>query len=213
MTELTHILVDFENVQPKDFELLDCDRCRIVMFLGPHQNKLGLDVVQSLQRLGRSVTYVQSDKKARNALDFHIAFYLGRLLQEPSATDTSRSKRDRFVVVTKDGGFDGLLWHIRSLGYDATKAVTIGEALGERPANSSDKRAPPKTEAVSKVIANLRKHPKNRPSTRAALERHITTTVGGKATPSAVEDVIGAMERAGVIKITDKHVEYSLPSE
>jgi hypothetical protein len=213
MTELTHILVDFENLQPKDFELLDGDRCRVVLFLGPHQNKLALDVVQSLQRLGRSVAYVQSEKKARNALDFHIAFYLGRVLHEPLATGTSRSKRDRFVVVTKDGGFDGLLSHIRSLGYDATKAVTIGEALGERPGNTSGKRAPSKTDAVSKVIANLRKHPKNRPSTRAALERHITTAFGGMATPSAVEDVIDAMGRAGVIKITDKNVEYSLPSD
>jgi hypothetical protein len=213
MTEVTHILVDFENVQPKDFELLDSDRCRIVMFLGPHQNKLGLDVVQSLQRLGPSVTYVQSENKARNALDFHIAFYLGRLLQEPSATDTSRSKRDRFVVVTKDGGFDGLLSHIRSLGYDATKTVTISEALGERPGNTSGKRAPSKTDAVSKVIANLRKHPKNRPSTLAALERHVATVLGSKTTDHAPRDVISALELSRAVKVAGKRVEYSLPPE
>ena len=213
MAELTHILVDFENVQPNDFDLLDGDRCRVVIFLGPHQNKLGLDVVQSLQRLGENVTYVQSEKKAKNALDFHIAFYLGRLLEERSKSDPSRSKRDRVVVVTKDGGFDGLLTHIRSLGYDATTAATIGEAIGQGPDEISAKRCPSKANALSKAIANLREHPRSRPSTRAALERHIATVLGGKAASSAAQNVISALELAGVVKVAGKAVQYFLPPE
>jgi len=236
--DLTHILVDFENVQPKDLRLLVGDRFRVVIFLGPHQNRIDLDVVESLQPLGSNVTYVQSDRRAKNAVDFHIAFHLGRLLQEQLCNGGLESNCAKFVIVTKDGGFDALLSHVRSLGYEATKVVTIAEALdqkaatdepaavsrasaavmatpltkGMKPAESWPK-GKAKIDVVPKLIANFRQHPKARPATRAALERHIGTALGGKPVPSAVQDVIAAMERAGVIKITDKRVEYALPSE
>ena len=236
--EVTHILVDFENVQPKDLSLLNGDCFRVVIFLGPHQNRLDLDVVEALQPLGANVTYVQSDRRAKNAVDFHIAFHLGRLLQDQLDNGGRESRRARFVVVTKDGGFDGLLSHVRSLGYEAKKAVTIAEVLDQQAA--TDKTAPlsrisvplkavpiskgikaaesrlkgkAKIDIVPKLLANFRRHPKARPATLTALERYVGTALGGKATPSAVQDVIAAMERGGVIRITDKNVEYSVPSE
>jgi hypothetical protein len=236
--EITHILVDFENVQPKDLRLLAGDRFRVVIFLGPHQNRIDLDIVESLQPLGSNVTYVQSDRRTKNAVDFHIAFHLGRLLQGQLGTGERESRRDRFVIVTKDGGFDGLLSHVRSLGYKATKAVTIAEVLeqnavtdetGPGSRSSAKPEAMPvnrgmevvksrpkekvKIDIVPKLVANFRQHPKARPATLVALERHIGTALGGKATSSAVQNVIASMERAGVMKITDKYVEYSLPPE
>jgi hypothetical protein len=236
--DLTHILVDFENVQPKDLRLLAGDRFRVVVFLGPHQNRIGLDVVESLQPLGSNVTYIRSESRAKNALDFHIAFQLGRLLQDHLRDGAAKSKRARFFIVTKDGGFDGLLSHVRSLGYEAAKAMTIAEVLDHGAATAeaaplSRTSAPTKTilagngldaaeprpektakiDIVSKLVANFRQHPKARPATRAALERHIGTALGSKGTASAVQDVVDAMRRAGLIKISDKHVEYSLPPE
>lgn len=232
--EVTHILVDFENVQPEDMSLLRGDQYRVIIFRGPHQNRLDFDVVEALQPLGSNVTHVQSDKQGKNALDFHIAFYLGRLLPEGLSNGLPDRKNDRFIVITKDGGFDALLSHVRSLGYEATKAATIRDALAQQAAvdktvasakkSTAPKAAPAgkgtkgaeggpqkiaKPDFLQKLIANFHLHPKARPSTRAALERHIGTALGGKAAPAVVQDLIAALECEGVLKVSDEKVEYT----
>ena len=246
--ELTHILIDFENVQPQDMSLLRGDQYRVMIFRGSHQNKLDFDMVESLQPLGTNVTHVRSDRQGKNALDFHIAFYLGRLLQEHVRSGSHERETAKFILVSKDGGFDALLSHIQSLGYTAMKAATIGEAVGlgaaknmlpakkvatDKSVAPAKKSTPPEPVAPSKVvktsgarpqktgkpdvrlklIANFREHPKNRPSTRTALQRHIGTALGGKATPSAVQDLIAALERAGVLKVSGQKVEYTASSD
>jgi hypothetical protein len=238
LVEVTHIFVDFENVQPQDMSLLSGDRYRVVIFRGPHQNKLEFGVVEALQPLGSNVTYVRSDKHGKNALDFHIAFYLGRLVPERLSNGPPDGKSDRFIVITKDGGFDALLSHVRSLGYEATKAATIRDALGQQvsvekavahakqatapkvaPAGKGTKKAPggpqktAKPDILQKLIANFRLHPKARPSTRAALERHIGTALGGKAAPAEVQDVIATLGREGVLKVSGEKVEYTVSSD
>lgn len=128
--ELTYILVDFENVQPPDMGLLSGDHYQLRIFRGPHQNKLDFDIAESLQPHGSRVQYIQSDRHGKNALDFHIAFYMGRLIEELEADGAPACKSTRFVVISKDGGFDALMSHIQSLGYGAMKAASIRQALG-----------------------------------------------------------------------------------
>jgi hypothetical protein len=129
--ELTYIFVDFENVQPQDLDLLFGQQYRVKVFHGPHQNKLDVAIVKALQPLGEHAEYIQSNKPGKNALDFHIAFWMGRLIQAQEST----GRGARFVVVSKDGGFDSLLSQVRSLGYSASQGATIREALcAETPA-------------------------------------------------------------------------------
>lgn len=128
--ELTYILVDFENVQPPDMGLLSGDQYQLRIFRGPHQKKLDFDIAESLQPLGDRVKYIQSDRHGKNALDFHIAFYMGRLLEGLETTGSAASSNTRFVVISKDGGFDALMSHVQSLGYEAMKAASIRQALG-----------------------------------------------------------------------------------
>jgi hypothetical protein len=136
--DLTYILVDFENVQPPDMGLLDGDHYHLRIFRGPHQKKLDFDIAQSLQPHGNRVQYIQSDRHGKNALDFHIAFYMGRLIEELEANGASAKNGTRFVVISKDGGFDALMSHVQSLGYGAMKAASIRHALGlDEPAAST----------------------------------------------------------------------------
>ena len=128
--DLTYILVDFENIQPTDMGLLHGNQYRLILFRGPHQNKLDFGIVESLQPLGDRVTHVQSDKHGKNALDLHIAFYMGRILEGLEVDGSSESEATRFVVISHDGGFDALMDHVQSLGYSAKKAASIREALG-----------------------------------------------------------------------------------
>ena len=47
-----YILVDYENVQPRDVPLLDAHRHRMIIFRGTHQKKVDADLAEALQPLG-----------------------------------------------------------------------------------------------------------------------------------------------------------------
>jgi len=143
--ELTYILVDFENVRPQDFDLLHGPQYRVKVFHGPHQNKLDVVIVKALQPLGEQVEYVQSEKPGKNALDFHIAFCMGRLVQ----AHESIGMPARFNVISKDGGFDSVLRHVRSLGYAARQAVSIRDALEFDSTEGQSLRPAPSGSSVS----------------------------------------------------------------
>ena len=99
-----YVLVDFENIQPKDIGALNDGPFRIKVFLGAHQAKIPLDMARALQAFGPGDEYIQIDGSGRNALDFHIAYYMGRLAAETSDAC--------FYLISKDTGFDPLIKHL-----------------------------------------------------------------------------------------------------
>lgn len=95
------VLVDFENVQPKNVGCLSGGPFKIKVFVGTNQAKVPLEMARALQAFGPDAEYIQIDGNGRNALDFHIAYYIGRLAAEhPNSS---------FYVVSKDSGFDPLI--------------------------------------------------------------------------------------------------------
>ena len=128
---LTYILIDFENVKPTaaDLKLIRGAGFRVRLFHGPHQNKFDADIVKALQPLGIQVEFMQCERAGKNALDFHIAFYLGRLVEESKTAASSSKDKTRFVIVSKDSGFDVLLDHVETLGYGAMRVETVQQAL------------------------------------------------------------------------------------
>ncbi len=100
MTSRTnYVLVDFENVQPKDIGLLKDGPFKVKVFLGPNQSKIPVALAAALQSLGESAEYIILETAGNNALDFHIAYYIGALsAAEPTAF---------FHIISKDSGFDG----------------------------------------------------------------------------------------------------------
>ena len=89
-----YVLIDFESVQTTSLELLTHDHFKVIVFVGVKQDKLPFEVAESLQQLGSRAEYIKISGRGPNALDFHIAFYIGRLVaEEPSAY---------FHVISKD---------------------------------------------------------------------------------------------------------------
>lgn len=107
------IMVDWENVQPELLPALNLENTRVLVFIGPHQNKLPFPVVQAVQLLGACAQYVQVSKQGNDALDMHIAFYMGRLAVD--ADDVY------FHVIAKDRDYDPLIAHLKLLGIGAAK--------------------------------------------------------------------------------------------
>lgn len=149
---VTHILVDFENVQPQiaDLALLRGEDFRVLVFHGVHQNKFDVGMYKALQPLGDKVELVQSDRQGPDVLDFHISFYLGRLSQKHFGGQARTAEAARFFVISKDRGFDSLIVHIRKLGFDAHRVSTIRAALSIVAAPSATAASAP---LVKKVTA------------------------------------------------------------
>ena len=243
METVTYLFVDFENLQPpaEDIAKVRGDGYRLWVFHGRHQNKFKAEMVKAWQPLGDRVRFVQSSKPGKNALDFHIAFCLGQAQQE----DANGRRAAKYIVVTKDGGFDPLFDHMHSLGCAVGKARSIPDALAlekqlrcavasgpeqtqalkmaaetnsvkttAKKSASQPKSAPRPvngTGALNKLLASLRAHPKNRPTTQKALQNHIPCMVGGSVTKKEVTELMKQLLDGGVVTILGQKVEYKIP--
>lgn len=108
----THLLVDWENVQPSGeaLQALVPEATDVWLFHGPHQK---VDDSGHRQAYGGSVTLVPRSGAGRNALDFQLTYYVGYIAaRQPEAT---------FVVVSNDQGYDPMLEHACELGFKARR--------------------------------------------------------------------------------------------
>lgn len=114
---LHYVLVDHENVQPTEIGLLDRPDVRVLVFIGATQGTLSSDMAMCMQKLGDRANYVRASAVGKNALDFHIAYYIGRLsMQHPGA---------HFHVIAKDKGYDPLLAHLKDKGITGSRVERI----------------------------------------------------------------------------------------
>lgn len=104
---MQHILIDFENVQPDaaQFSALDSN-CHIWLFIGRLQKALPLDLCEALCRFGCNVHFIRIAKTGKNALDFYLAYYLGKISEQDSEA--------LICIFSRDTGFDVLLEHMES---------------------------------------------------------------------------------------------------
>ncbi|BBC22579.1 PIN domain-containing protein [Pseudanabaena sp. ABRG5-3] len=101
-----YILVDYENVQNIDLTCFKEKTFFIKIFIGTNQTKIPIDLVLKSQELGNQVEWIQINGSGKNALDFHITFILGRLVQkEPESF---------FHIISKDTGFDPLISYLKN---------------------------------------------------------------------------------------------------
>ena len=110
------VLIDFENVQPENLSALAHDHFRVLVFVGANQKKVSVQTAASVQKLGSRAEYVMIAGNGSNALDFHIAYYVGQL----AAADPNAF----FHIVSKDAGFDPLIAHLKS------KKILAGRVKG-----------------------------------------------------------------------------------
>lgn len=127
----THVLLDYENVQPSDAELraLVPDAGQVWVFHGPHQR----EVEKRFASFGTGATAVPISKTGKNALDFHLSFYMGYI--------ASRNPDSKMVVVANDKGYEPMLEHAKAMGF-----VVRRQPHGEV-------KAPAKKAAAKKVAA------------------------------------------------------------
>ena len=141
-------LIDFENVQPKALGRLQPGAARIKVFLGQHQSRLMLELVQALQPFGKDAEYIQIQGSGPDAVDFHIAFYIGRLASaHPGAS---------YTIVSKDRGFDPLVKHLEMLGIACRRVPEIPETAAPPAAKAkAAKQSAAAKKAAKKFIVTV----------------------------------------------------------
>jgi hypothetical protein len=138
-----HLLVDYENVQPSIDDLLKLapKLTDVWLFHGPNQVKRA----QQLQAAHERVTLVPHSGKGKNALDFHLSFYLGYVAAKHPAAS--------LVVVANDKGYDSMIAHAKDLGFTASR---VGFKAKKVAAAKKTTAAPA---PAKKVAAPARKKP------------------------------------------------------
>jgi hypothetical protein len=101
-----HVFVDFENVSEIDYEIIRNKSVHFVLMVGAKQTKLDITLVEELLNNASSVEVIRLTMIGKNALDFTLAYYLGRtVLSYPFG---------RYHIVSKDKGFDPLIEHLKT---------------------------------------------------------------------------------------------------
>jgi len=174
----THVLLDYENVQPSEDELrvLVPDATQVWVFHGPHQRQ----VEQRFASFGTNATAVPISKTGKNALDFHLSFYMGYI--------ASRNQASAMVVVANDRGYEPMLEHARSMGFTVRQvghgqvrpAASVKAASAAKPAA---KKAPAKKVAAKKVPA--KKAAVKQPAVKQAPAKKSPAKKAAAAAPEA----------------------------
>lgn len=181
-----YVLIDFENVQPKTLDRLQPGSVRIKVFLGQHQNRLMLELVQALQPFGADAEYIAIQGSGPDAVDFHIAFYIGRL----AAADPGAA----FTIVSRDKGFDPLVRHLVGLGIPCQRIPDIDAAPAA--AKPAAKKAAKAVQKAAAKVAAKKAPAKTAPAKQAAAKAAPTAAIAKAAAPSVAK---GTSTRVGEV--------------
>ena len=191
-----YVLIDYENVQPDAMAVLNQEHFKVLVFVGASQTKVSFDVASALQQMGDRAEYIKITGNGSNALDFHIAFYIGVLSGiEPDAY---------FHIVSKDTGFDPLIQHLKSKkilacrSKDVTEIPIVKAACSKSPA-----------ERLEVVIADLQRRGPSKPRKLKTLGSTINSIFQKTLSPAEVNALLDALQKQGVVTVTGNGISYS----
>lgn len=190
------VLIDYESVQPETLACLEPAHFSLFIFVGASQAKVSVNLAIAVQGMGDRARYIQISGNGPNALDFHIAFYLGQLaLAEPTAM---------FHVISKDKGFDPLIQHLKSKKIAAARSSSL-ESMCSGPLAAAQSAS----ERATAFALKLQESKGGRPRTTKTLSRSIQSFFQNHLSETAVLDVLEALQITGFVQKVDDRVVYA----
>ena len=204
----TFTLVDYENIQPAGLVSLLSGSGGVLVFVGSNQPKVSIDLAMGMQALGSRAQYVKISGSGKNALDFHLAFHLGKLSAEHPGAG--------FTIVSRDSGFDPLVAYMRTLGHacrrveDIQHAATSVSPQGASTPKVQELKALPTSpvDRANFVAAKLRTSTK--PRTVARLNSMMSTWFRKSIDEKDLGAVLKALVSLKLIAIDGEKVTYKL---
>jgi hypothetical protein len=206
----THVLIDWENVQPNDADVraLVPEATDLWLFHGPNQK----NVASHHAAFGERATPVRIARTGKNALDFHLSFYIGYI--------AARDPQARFVVISNDKGYGPMLDHARELGF-AAEQVGFQKAKARAPAkriaakkSAATRPVPAKKAPARKVVARkaaAKKAPAAKvaaarpPAKKAAAAPRPAASAKAPAGTKSFDQVLAMLKKRPVDRLPRKH--------
>jgi len=215
---VNHVFIDFENVHDFDPVVVGGRNISLTLLVGAKQTKLNVALVEKLLQHAGSVQFVRLASSGRNALDFTLAYYLGRA----AAADPG----GQFHIISGDKGFDPLVEHLQSRNIRAFRHGNLSAlTVAGMPRTQASNPAPPPTAKVipksktapkskpadssrkdrmTAALALLNKVPVNRPKRHASLLSHLKAHLGKATSEAEVKSLIEDLQQAGHLSVNEK---------
>ncbi len=192
-----YVLIDYENVQPEALAALDHEHFKVIVFVGANQAKVTVKTATALHKMGDRAKYIQISGNGSNALDFHIAYYIGRLaVEEPTAF---------FHIISKDKGFKPLIEHLKEQKiYSALRRDVADIPLAKAVVTSPQDR-------LALIVEKLGTMSKNRPATVKTLTKTVETLFLKQLTSEEIEGLVKRLQSQKILTVTGNKVTYTLP--
>jgi hypothetical protein len=190
------VLIDFESVQPDSIEALNHEHFHVLLFCGANQSKIPFEIAATIQKLGSRAQYIKISGSGPNAMDFHIAYYIGRMAaEEPGAF---------FHIVSRDKGFDPLIQHLKERKILSARSESIHDIPIIK--NGTKK---PSTERAELFISKLKEPKVTKPRTEKTMSSAIKAHFQPEIEEAEVAQILKAMVATGFISIDAGKIVYA----
>lgn len=140
--------------------------------------------------------YIKISGNGSNALDFHIAYYIGRL----AAADTG----SYFHIISKDRGFDPLIQHLRAKKILASRERTISDISCTKTSNCKSA-----AERIEMVLKKLRQLKTAKPKTVKTLGSTIAALFQKQLSDKEINGLINKMATKGYLTVSGARITYA----
>ena len=188
------LLIDYENIQKVNLSDVP-DNTLVRVFVGQSQKNIPFELVQQAQRFGQCIEWIKIEGQGSNALDFHIAFYLGKLQTE--------HKRASFIILSKDKGFDPLIKYINKSKVSCRRINSLFELSNVSDNHSKDQNLKRTIELLSKIEKS------KRPRKRTTLSKHILSIFQKKLDGPEIDKIVDYLFIEKLISETGGKLSYS----
>ena len=209
------LLVDYENIGKIELGEIPAG-VLVPFFFGASQKSVPKEFLKAALNLRERFVAIDIEGQGKNALDFHIAYYLGEYL--------TRSPQSACIILSKDKGFDPLVKHLVLRGFAVRRANSLREAFpaatteNRRP-QAEGRRAPAATQrpaagrapgsvpenAVQWLSGSARTR---RPRTRKALAAHLYSHFSKKIPEDDIQVLIDQLIAGGQLSETSGKISY-----
>ncbi len=193
-----YVLIDFENIQPGNLDVLKQHPFKVIVFVGANQTKVPFDLAAAMQALGESARYIKIGGSGKNALDFHISYYVGELAaHDPGAC---------FHIISRDTGFDPLIKHLKGKKIRIQRERDLAEIPAVRMSSATSSN-----EKVEAIVKNLAERGQSRPRKVKTLSNTINSLFTENLSEQQLAALVKELEQKKYIKVSNGNVSYHLP--
>ncbi|MBS0579785.1 MAG: NYN domain-containing protein [Proteobacteria bacterium] len=196
------LLVDFENIGKIDLTAVP-QGVKVALFFGAAQKTVPREFMEAALKLRERFEHVNAGGQGKNALDFHIAYYLGEYL--------TKSPRTECIILSRDKDFAPLVKHLVVRGFSVRTANTLRDAFPPRPAQEARRSAPAREPGAAQedALEWLAGSAKNRrPRTRKALAAHLYSHFSKKRSEADIQATIDRLLASGQLTEANGRITY-----